>query len=312
MDGFDSSIGVIIMAATNRPDVLDPALLRPGRFDRQIILDKPDLNGRMAIFKVHTRHLKLADDVDFKTLALQTPGFAGADIANVCNEAALLAARKGKDKVDMSDFQEAIERIIAGLEKRSKVISEKEKKVVAYHESGHAIVGYLVPGADQVQKVSIVPRSIGALGYTLQTPVEDRYLLTKEELLGKITGLLGGRAAEEIVFGEISTGAHNDLQKATEIARMMVTTYGMSEKLGNMSLSDKSELDFLSREPVLKTYSEETARLIDAEIKQIIDKCYKKAKEVLNKNRDKLDKLANLLLEKEVVDKNELDEIFKQ
>jgi cell division protease FtsH len=311
MDGFESGIGVIIMAATNRPDVLDPALLRPGRFDRQIVLDRPDLNGRIAIFKVHTRNLKLADDVDFKMLAAQTPGFAGAEIANVCNEAALLAARKGKDKIDMSDFREAIERIIAGLEKRNKVINEKEKKVVAYHESGHAIVGYFIPGADQVQKVSIIPRSIGALGYTLKTPTEDRYLLTKEELLGKIAGLLGGRAAEEIVFGQISTGAQDDLQKATEIARHMVITYGMSDKLGNISLVEPSGMDFLSSSPSERSYSEETARMIDAEVRKIIDECYLKAKDVLNKNRDKLDKLANKLLEKEVIEKDELDLLIK-
>ncbi len=312
MDGFDSSIGVIIMAATNRPDVLDPALLRPGRFDRQIILNRPDLKGRVEIFKVHTRNLKLSEDVDFETLAAQTPGFAGAEIANVCNEAALLAARKGKDKVEMSDFQEAIERVIAGLEKRSKVISEKEKKIVAYHESGHAIVGYYLPGADVVQKVSIVPRSIGALGYTLRTPTEERYLLTKEELLGKIAGILGGRAAEEIVFGQISTGAHDDLKKATELARLMVTTYGMSEKLGNISLAEIEETDFLNRGPFAKPYSEETAKLVDEEVKRIIDESYKKALEILQTHREKLDKLANRLLEKEVIDKKELEEILNQ
>jgi cell division protease FtsH len=312
MDGFDSSIGVIIMAATNRPDVLDPALLRPGRFDRQIVLSRPDLKGRVAIFKVHARNLKLADDVDFETLAAQTPGFAGAEIANVCNEAALLAARKGKDKVEMSDFQEAIERVIAGLEKRSKVISEREKRIVAYHESGHAIVGYYIPGADVVQKVSIIPRSIGALGYTLRTPTEERYLLTKEELYGKIAGILGGRAAEEIVFGQISTGAHDDLKKATEIARLMVTTYGMSEKLGHVSLAEIEEMDFLNKGPFSKPYSEETARLIDEEVKKIIDESYKKAIQVLTEHRDKLDKLANRLLEKEVIDRKELEEILGQ
>jgi cell division protease FtsH len=312
MDGFDSSIGVIIMAATNRPDVLDPALLRPGRFDRQIVLSRPDLKGRVAIFKVHARNLKLADDVDFETLAAQTPGFAGAEIANVCNEAALLAARKGKDKVEMSDFQEAIERVIAGLEKRSKVISEREKRIVAYHESGHAIVGYYIPGADVVQKVSIIPRSIRALGYTLRTPTEERYLLTKEELYGKIAGILGGRAAEEIVFGQISTGAHDDLKKATEIARLMVTTYGMSEKLGHVSLAEIEEMDFLNKGPFSKPYSEETARLIDEEVKKIIDESYKKAIQVLTEHRDKLDKLANRLLEKEVIDRKELEEILGQ
>jgi len=312
MDGFDSSIGVIIMAATNRPDVLDPALLRPGRFDRQIVLNRPDLKGRVEIFKVHTRNMKISEDVDFETLAAQTPGFAGAEIANVCNEAALLAARKGKDKVEMSDFQEAIERVIAGLEKRSKVISEKEKKIVAYHESGHAIVGYYIPGADVVQKVSIIPRSIGALGYTLRTPTEERYLLTKEELIGKIAGILGGRAAEQIVFGEISTGAHDDLKKATELARLMVTTYGMSEKLGHISLAEIEETDFLNRGPFSKPYSEETAKLIDEEVKRIIDESYRKALEVLTAHKDKLDKLANRLLEKEVIDRKELEEILNQ
>ncbi len=312
MDGFDSSTGVIIMAATNRPDVLDPALLRPGRFDRQIVLNKPDLKGRIDIFKVHTRNLKIAEDVDFESLAMQTPGFAGAEIANVCNEAALLAARKGKDKITMSDFQEAIERIIAGLEKRSKVISEKEKKIVAYHESGHAIVGYYLPGADVVQKVSIIPRSIGALGYTLRMPTEERYILTKDELIGKIAGILGGRAAEQIVFGQISTGAHDDLKKATELARLMVTTYGMSEKIGHVSLHEMEEMDFLNRGPFSKPYSEETAKLIDEEVKRIIDESYNKALEVLTKYRKKLDKLANRLLEKEVIDRKELEEVLNQ
>ncbi len=310
MDGFDPGVGVIIMGATNRPDVLDPALLRPGRFDRQVLVDKPDLNGRVAIFKVHTRNLVLGDDVDLKRLAAQTPGFAGAEIANVCNEAALLAVRKKHDKVTMRDFEEAIERTIAGLEKKNKLINEKERKIVAYHESGHAIVGYFTPGADTVQKVSIVPRGFGALGYTLQMPLEDRYLMSESELLGKIKGLLGGRAAEEIVFGEVSSGASNDLEKVAQIARNMVTVYGMSKRLPNLSLVQNSNPGFLGQGASLERRSEKIEQLIDDEVMEIITNAYRDTRDILTEKRDLLDKMANALLEKEVLDYHEIREIL--
>ena len=310
MDGFDASVGVIIMGATNRPDVLDPALLRPGRFDRQVLVDKPDMKGREAIFRVHTRELTLSSDVDLKRLAAQTPGFAGAEIANVCNEAAILAVRNNHDEVTMADFEAAIERVIAGLEKKNKLINEKERKIVAYHESGHAIVGYFTPGADEVQKVSIVPRGIGALGYTLQMPLEDRYLMSKSELLGKIRGLLGGRAAEEIVFGEISTGASNDLEKVAQLARNMITVYGMSEKLPNISLVTQSGPGFLGGGPGLERRSEYVEKMIDEEVTAIVDQCYRDAKELLKEKRDKLEKMAQILLEKEVIDYKEIREIL--
>ncbi|RMF59442.1 MAG: ATP-dependent zinc metalloprotease FtsH, partial [Calditrichaeota bacterium] len=310
MDGFDAKTGVILMAATNRPDVLDPALLRPGRFDRQIVVDRPDLNGRVAIFKVHTRHLKLNDDVDFRKLAAQTPGFAGAEIANVCNEAALLASRAGKQKVEMKDFQDAIERVIAGLEKKNKLINEHERKIVAYHESGHAIVGHFTPGADPVQKVSIVPRGIGALGYTLQTPLEDRYLMSQTELLGKIKGLLGGRAAEEVVFGEISTGASNDLEKVAQIARNMITVYGMSKRVPNLSLVENQQNGFLGQGPMMNRRSEKVEQLIDEEVLEIIQNCYDDAKTLLREKRDKLEEMAQTLLEKEVITEEDVIKIL--
>jgi cell division protease FtsH len=310
MDGFDASIGVIIMGATNRPDVLDPALLRPGRFDRQVLVDKPDMKGREAIFRVHTRELKLGKDVDLKRLASQTPGFAGAEIANVCNEAAILAVRNNHDEVTMADFEAAIERVIAGLEKKNKLINEKERKIVAYHESGHAIVGYFTPGADEVQKVSIVPRGIGALGYTLQMPLEDRYLMSKNELLGKIRGLLGGRAAEEIVFGEVSTGASNDLEKVSQLARNMITVYGMSEKLPNISLVTNSGPGFLGGGPGVERRSEYVERMIDEEVAGIVSQCYDDAKKLLQEKRDKLETMAKILLEKEVIDYKEIREIL--
>ncbi|HNL26684.1 MAG TPA: ATP-dependent zinc metalloprotease FtsH, partial [bacterium] len=244
MDGFNTDKGVIIMGATNRPDVLDSALLRPGRFDRQVVLDRPDLKARVDIFKVHTKGMPLAADLDVKSLAAQTPGFAGAEIANVCNEASLLASRKDKERIEMSDFQEAIERVIGGLEKKNKIISPRERVIVAYHESGHAVVGHYLENADPVHKVSIVPRGIGALGYTLQTPLEDRYLLSKDELIERMCSLLGGRAAEDIVLGKVSTGASNDLERVTEIANRMVTMYGMSDKLGNLSFTEQGRENF--------------------------------------------------------------------
>lgn len=309
MDGFNTDKGVIIVGATNRPDILDVALLRPGRFDRQVVLDRPDLKARVEIFKVHTKGMPLAPDMDLKALASQTPGFAGAEIANVCNEASLLASRKEKDRIGMEDFQEAIERVIGGLEKKNKLISPKEKNIVAYHESGHAVVGHYLENADPVHKVSIVPRGIGALGYTLQTPLEDRYLLSKEELMEKLCSLLGGRAAEDIIFNQISTGAANDLERVTEIANRMVTMYGMSERLGNLSFAEHGRESFLGGIQ-MKPYSEDTARLIDAEVKAIVDEAYRRTKELLIEKRDKLEALTQKLLEKEVLDKKQIESIL--
>lgn len=313
MDGFDPNTGVIIMAATNRPEILDPALLRPGRFDRHVIVDRPDIVGREEILKIHTKNVKLAPDVDLKVIASRTPGFVGADLANIVNEAALLAARKNKDAVEMSDIEEAIDRVVAGLEKKRRVMSKKEKEIVAYHESGHAIVASHLPGADPVRRISIIPRGISALGYTLQLPTEDRYLMTKGELLDRMTVLLGGRVAEEIVFGEISTGAHNDLQRATDIATSMVKEYGMSESLGYVTFEKEKKPLFLTTSIFTSTkdYSEDTARKIDEEIKKIVDQTYKKAKDILVSKRSKLDELAKMLLEKEVVEEADLKKILE-
>ena len=310
MDGFDPQIGIVMMGATNRPEVLDTALLRPGRFDRQILVDKPDLIGREQIFKVHTRGLLLGKNVDLHKLAGQTPGFAGAEIANVCNEAALLASRNGRDEITMDDFQNAFERIIGGLEKKNKLINPHEREIVAYHESGHAIIGHLTPGADPVQKVSIVPRGIGALGYTLQTPLEDRYLMTRTELLGKLKGLLGGRAAEDVVFGEISTGASNDLERVSRIAREMIVQYGMSKKLPNLSLVDRNQNYFLGQGPSTSRRSEKIEQIVDEEMMDIIQSCYTEDKEILQKNRNKLEKMAQTLLEKEKLDDKDIISIL--
>jgi len=306
MDGFDPQIGIIIMGATNRPEVLDPALLRPGRFDRQILVDRPDLGGREAIFKVHTRDLTLKEDVDLHKLAAETPGFGGAEIANVCNEAALLASRKNHTEITQEDFQDAIERVIAGLEKKNKLINPHEREVVAYHESGHAIVGHFTPGADPVQKVSIIPRGIGALGYTLQTPLEDRFLMSRSELMGKIKGLLGGRAAEEITFGEVSTGASNDLEKVAQIVRNMITVYGMSQQAPNISLVDHQQGKYLSQAYGLQPHSEKLAEMIDDEAQEIIADCYQAAKQLLSKKREKLEKMAQALLKNEKIDEHDI------
>ncbi len=306
MDGFDPQIGIIIMGATNRPEVLDSALLRPGRFDRQILVDRPDLIGRVRIFEVHTRNLTLKDDVDLHKLAAETPGFGGAEIANVCNEAALLASRKDQDEISQQHFQDAIERVIAGLEKKNKLINPHEREVVAYHESGHAIVGHFTSGADPVQKVSIVPRGIGALGYTLQTPLEDRFLMSRSELIGKIKGLLGGRAAEEIVFGEVSTGASNDLEKIAKIARNMITVYGMSQQAPNISLVDRQQDLFLGQGPGIRQHSEKLEQLIDDETQEIIRTCYADARKILSDKRDKLEKMAQVLLENEKMDEHDI------
>jgi cell division protease FtsH len=310
MDGFDANTGAIIIGATNRPDTLDPALLRPGRFDRQVVVDKPDMKGRQAIFKVHTNKLLLSKDVQLERLAAQTPGFAGAEIANVCNEAAIYAVRNNRNEIAMADFEAAIEKVIAGLEKKNKLINEKERKIVAYHEAGHAIVGHFTPGADEVQKVSIVPRGIGALGYTLQMPLEDRYLMTRNELLGKIKGLLGGRAAEEIVFNEVSTGASNDLERVAQLARSMVMMYGMSEKLPNYSLVQRNEANFLGQEARTYRRSEKVEQLIDEEIQHIINSCYDDTKQLLINKKDLLEKMAYKLLEKEVLNYHEIKEML--
>jgi cell division protease FtsH len=306
MDGFDPQVSIIIMGATNRPDVLDPALLRPGRFDRHILVDRPDLNGRIQILKVHTRSHILEKNVDLKRLAAETPGFAGADIANVCNEAALLASREGLREVSQKNFQDAIERVIGGLEKKNKLINPHEREVVAFHESGHAIVGHFTAGADPVQKVSIIPRGIGALGYTLQTPLEDRFLMSRSELLGKIKGLLGGRAAEELVFGEVSTGASNDLEKVADIVRNMLTVYGMSRNAPNLSLVDKNQNPFLGQGSLRQHRSEKLEELIDAEMQEIIAACYEESKHILRQEYAKLRKMAQTLLQKEKIDEQEI------
>jgi cell division protease FtsH len=312
MDGFDPNQGVIIMAATNRPEILDAALLRPGRFDRQVLVDRPDIKGREKILRLHAKKVTLSPTVDLGVVAAKTPGFVGADLANIVNEAALLAARQGKDAVEMADFDEAIERVIAGLQKKSRVMSPKEKQTVAYHESGHAIVAELVPGADPVSKISIIPRGLAALGYTQQLPTEDRYLMTRSELLARIHVLLGGRVAEEMIFGDVSTGAQNDLQKATEIARTMVTQFGMSEKIGLVSLEGQRTPLFLPV-PIQgpKEYSDSTARLIDEEVKKILGETHVKVSDILSSHRQALQDLAKLLLDKEVVERPQLQAILK-
>ncbi len=307
MDGFESNKGVIIMAATNRPEILDPALLRPGRFDRQVLVDRPDINGREAILKIHSRNVLLAPDVDLHKIAARTPGFVGADLANLVNEAALLAARKNQDRVRAAEFDEAIDRVIGGLEKKKRVMSPKEKEIVAFHESGHAIVAESVQFADPVHKITIIPRGIAALGYTQQQPTEDRYLMTRSELMDRLAVLLGGRVAEELIFGEISTGAQNDLQRATDIARSMVAEYGMSDRLGLVTYEKERRPMFLpdSFSPT-KTYSEEKAAEIDEEISKVIEQTHQRVKGILQEKRAVLDTLAKLLLEKEMVPGDEL------
>jgi cell division protease FtsH len=310
MDGFDTTQGLILIAATNRPDTLDPALLRPGRFDRQIIVNLPDIKGREEIFKVHTRKLKLSPEIDLKTLASLTPGFSGADIANVCNEAALIAARFNKDSIQMDDFEKAIERVLMGPEKKHRIMSKKEKQITALHESGHALLSLLLPEVNPLKKVSIIPRGLSG-GYTFTPPLEDRHYWTKNELLAEITLMLGGRASEEINLNDVTTGAQNDLEMATQMARRMVTQFGMSEKLGNLTLGRREGLVFLGRDIFEeKNYSEETARLIDEEVKNIIDTAYAKAKNLLLENKDKLLLLANTLLEKEVLDGEEVKKLL--
>jgi len=307
MDGFETNKGVIIMAATNRPEILDTALLRPGRFDRQVLVDRPDINGREAILKIHSKNVVLGSDVDLRKVAGRTPGFVGADLANIINEAALLAARKNKETVESADFDEAIDRVVAGLQKKNRVMNPQEKEIVAFHESGHAIVAESVEHADPVHKISIIPRGIAALGYTEQQPTEDRYLMTRSELLDRLAVLLGGRVAEELVFGEISTGAQNDLQRATGIARSMVTEYGMSDRLGLVTYERARQPMFLpgSFAPS-KTYSEEKAGQIDEEISQVIEQAHQRVRGILSAHRDVLDELAHLVSKNEIVQGDEL------
>src|SRR5262245_6004726 len=313
MDGFDPRIGVILMAATNRPEILDPALLRAGRFDRHVLVDRPDKNGRLAILRVHARSVALAPDADLEVVAAMTPGFSGADLANVINESALLAVRRGKERVGSAELQEAVERVIAGLEKKNRVLNKMEKERVAYHETGHALVAVSIPGSDQVQKISIIPRGISALGYTLQLPTEDRFLMAKSELENKIAVLLGGRTAEELIFGEISTGAQNDLLKATDIAKSMVKAYGMSNKIGMITLEPERQPQFMQIQGLPHEkgdYSEETAREIDCEVRRIIDEQYDRVKRLLGEKKQALVKGAQLLLEKEVMTGAELNELM--
>jgi cell division protease FtsH len=310
MDGFDTATGVILIAATNRPDVLDAALMRPGRFDRQVVVDLPDIGGREAILKVHARDVKMRKDVDLYKMAQQTAGFSGADLANIINEAALLGARKNKDAVGSEDLQEAMERVLAGPQRKSRNISEEEKKIIAYHEAGHALMSFLIEGADPLHKVTIISRGM-ALGYTMQLPSHDRYLYREKQFIGKIAGMLAGRASEEVAFGEISTGAQDDIKKATELARDMVTQYGMSERLGHLTVGKRHSQIFLGRDIAEeRNYSEETAKVIDEEVKKIVDHCYAVAKSKLSGNKDKLDLLAVKLIEKETMDESEVRELL--
>jgi cell division protease FtsH len=313
MDGFDSKSGLVILAATNRPEILDPALLRAGRFDRQVLVDRPDKKGRVDILRVHLKKTKLSTDVDPEKVAALTPGFTGADLANLANEAALLATRRGADEVQMMDFSNAIERMVAGLEKRNRLLNPKEREIVAYHEMGHALVALTLPGTDPVHKVSIIPRGIGSLGYTIQRPTEDRFLMTREELENKMSVLLGGRAAELTVFGHLSTGAADDLRRVTDIARSMVTRYGMSERLGSVAY-DRDPRSFLTgpdlpSQPREQDYAEETAAVIDKEVRGIVQSAMERALGILRERRDVLERTAQRLLEKETLDEKELTEL---
>ncbi|MGE0863672.1 MAG: ATP-dependent zinc metalloprotease FtsH [Vicinamibacterales bacterium] len=311
MDGFDARKAIIIMAATNRPEVLDPALLRPGRFDRQVLVDKPDVKGREEVLKIHVRNVKLNAAVDLRKVAARTAGFAGADLANLVNEAALLAARRDAETVEMHDFDEAIDRLVAGLEKK-RVMNTKEREIVAYHESGHAIVASVLPNMDPVHKISIVARGFGALGYTMQLPLEERYLMQKGDLLNQMAILLGGRAAEEIAIGEISTGAQNDLQRVSDLARSMVTEWGMSERLGTINFDPPRRGRFLDLGMPMERglYSDDTARMIDDEVKQIISGAHNEARRILREHREVLERVTRRLLEKEVMEGDELREIM--
>jgi cell division protease FtsH len=307
LDGFDTQAGVIILAATNRPEILDPALLRPGRFDRQVVIDRPDLKGREKILRVHTRAVTLAPDLDLSLIAARTPGFVGADLANLVNEAALHAAREGKEAVDLTDFDQALDRIVGGLERKSRIISPKEKEIVAHHEAGHALVAESREHADKVSKISIIPRGVAALGYTQQQPTEDRYLMTRAELLDRLDVLLGGRVAEEIIFGDVSTGAHDDLQRASDLVRHMVTQYGMSDELGLGTFErPRSGLFLGGPGPGDREYSEDTARMIDAEMRRLLEAAHLRVQTTLKEKRNLLEMLAKVLIEKEVVDRDAL------
>ncbi|ATB32658.1 ATP-dependent zinc metalloprotease FtsH [Melittangium boletus] len=307
MDGFDSRAGLIIIAATNRPEILDSALMRPGRFDRQVLVDRPDKRGRERVLEIHSKGVKLGPDVDIKSIAARTPGFAGADLANVVNEAALLAARKNRDAVLKADFEEAIERVVAGLQKKNRRMNEREKEIVAHHEAGHTVVGWMLPNAERVTKVSIIPRGLAALGYTMSLPLEDRYLMSFDELRDKMAAMMGGRAAEEIFVGEVSTGASNDLKQATDVAKMMVRDYGMST-LGPVALGADQGAGFLRSAgmPETRTYSEQTARMVDEEIRKMVTEALDRARAVLTQHRDKVEALAARLLATEVVDEDDL------
>jgi cell division protease FtsH len=310
MDGFDARSGLVILAATNRPEILDPALLRAGRFDRQVLVDRPDKRGRVAILQVHLRNTRLAASVDPEKIAALTPGFTGADLANLVNEATLLATRRGADAVTLEDFTNAVERMVAGLEKRNRLLNPKEREIVAYHEMGHAVVAVSIPGTDPVHKVSIIPRGVGALGYTIQRPTEDRFLMTREELENKMSVLLGGRAAELTVFGHLSTGAADDLRRVTDVARSMVTRYGMSERLGSVAY-ERDPRNFLTGPDLPmphreETYAEETAAAIDQEVRSIVQSAMDRALAILRDKRDVLERSARKLLEKETLDENDL------
>lgn len=313
MDGFDTRTGVIIMAATNRPETLDPALLRAGRFDRQVLVDRPDIKGREAILKIHCRNVKMKDTVDLKVVAARTPGFVGADLANVVNEGALLAVRKGKPEVELTDFDEAIDRVIAGLQKKTRLINQKEKRIVAHHEVGHALATYYTPGTDPVHKISVIPRGFGALGYTMQLPKEDRYLMTREELLARIDVLFGGRVSEEVMFGEISTGASDDISKATDIAKRMVMEYGMSDRMGAPRTYSAERPNFLGTAGgAPKEYSEATSENLDNEINRILSDSYARVKKLIESKKDLLSKIATLLSEREVLESKEFEEIIEK
>jgi cell division protease FtsH len=310
MDGFDTNVNVIILAATNRPDILDPALLRPGRFDRQVVLDRPDVAGRKAILEVHIKGKPLEADVNMEDLARQTPGFSGADLANLVNEAAILAGRRSKKTIGRAELQEAVERAIAGPEKKSRVISEKEKKIVAYHEAGHALTMHMLPNTDPVHKVSIISRGL-TLGYTMPLPTEDRHLLSKAKIMDDLAGLMGGRVAEEVIFGDVTTGAQNDLEQATRIARQMVCEYGMSERLGPRTFGHRQELIFLGREITeQRDYSEDVAQAIDQEVRQLIDTAHEAAKRILTEHKEKLNQIAQWLIKEETIERATLDALF--
>ncbi len=309
MDGFDATKGLILLAATNRPEILDPALLRPGRFDRQVSVDRPDVKGREAILKIHSKNVKMGSDIDLSAIARTTSGMAGADLANIVNEAAILAVRGGRKLVNMEDFNEAVEKSIAGLQKKTKVIKESERKIVAFHETGHALVAAFTEGADPVHKISIIPRGIAALGYTLQLPEDDRHLMTKRELYNEIDVLLGGRAAEQITFGEVSTGAGNDIMRATDIARRMLTDYGMSEKFQNVMLSQRGSGYGAAEPQLVREYAESTQQYIDEELARIMDERYKHVLKLLKSKKQVMDYISERLLEKEVIEQAEFNEI---